>query len=411
VKVAVWHDLHSGGAKRALYNHVAGLSAAGHEVAVWTPCARDRDFADLSEFAVEHVLPLPISDHWSIRERAGVARRSRRVLAAMDAHCRRCAAEMEAKGFDIVFANSSYRVSVSSIARATRLPSLIYHQEPSRKLYEAIPGFVWAAPPPFKHTGISKRILADRLQDWKFTRNGRLYLREEIANVRAFDKILCNSFYSRESLIRAYGVEADVCYLGVDADQFVPSDAARSDYVIGLGSFYEIKNPRLCIEALGAMPAPRPRLVWVCNIKDDRLVGELAALATQRGVVLDIRVAIPDAELQTLLSGALTMVYTSRLEPFGFAPLEANACGTPVVAVAEGGVRETIRDGVNGLMTDGMPASLAAAIARLRDDPALADLLGRQGREIVRSEWTPQLAASRLIDKLDEVRRAGKRRG
>jgi len=44
------------------------------------------------------------------------------------------------------------------------------------------------------------------------------------------------------------------------------------------------------------------------------------------------------------------MVYSARLEPFGLAPLEANACATPVVAVAEGGVRESIRNGVNGVL-------------------------------------------------------------
>jgi glycosyltransferase involved in cell wall biosynthesis len=44
------------------------------------------------------------------------------------------------------------------------------------------------------------------------------------------------------------------------------------------------------------------------------------------------------------------MVYSARLEPFGLAPLEANACATPVVAVAEGGVRESIGNGVNGVL-------------------------------------------------------------
>ena len=45
------------------------------------------------------------------------------------------------------------------------------------------------------------------------------------------------------------------------------------------------------------------------------------------------------------------MIYTPRLEPFGYAPLEANLCGLPVIGIAEGGVRETIIDGINGFLT------------------------------------------------------------
>jgi glycosyltransferase involved in cell wall biosynthesis len=57
-----------------------------------------------------------------------------------------------------------------------------------------------------------------------------------------------------------------------------------------------------------------------------------------------------DENIVELLNRASVMVYSARLEPFGLAPLEANACATPVVAVAEGGVRESIRNAVNGVL-------------------------------------------------------------
>ena len=61
------------------------------------------------------------------------------------------------------------------------------------------------------------------------------------------------------------------------------------------------------------------------------------------------------------------MIYMPHNEPFGFAPLEANACGTPVVALAEGGVKETVVTGVNGtLVSDEDPRTVAAAIANGR---------------------------------------------
>ena len=64
-----------------------------------------------------------------------------------------------------------------------------------------------------------------------------------------------------------------------------------------------------------------------------------------------------DQELVSPLSRAKFMIYAPRLKPFGFAPLEANSCGTSVIALAEGGVRETVKDGINGhLVEDADPA-------------------------------------------------------
>ena len=90
------------------------------------------------------------------------------------------------------------------------------------------------------------------------------------------------------------------------------------------------------------------------------------------------------------------MLYAPRLEPFGLAPLEANACGIPVLAVAEGGVRETVIDQVNGLLVDSHPAAMGAAIQRLRGDPAFARRLGDAGRAAVETKWGLEQAIDRL---------------
>jgi hypothetical protein len=58
VKIAVWHNLPSGGGKRALYDHVTGLLARGHTVESWCPPTADQDFLPLGTLVVEHVVPL-----------------------------------------------------------------------------------------------------------------------------------------------------------------------------------------------------------------------------------------------------------------------------------------------------------------------------------------------------------------
>jgi glycosyltransferase involved in cell wall biosynthesis len=69
-----------------------------------------------------------------------------------------------------------------------------------------------------------------------------------------------------------------------------------------------------------------------------------------------------------------------------------------VVAVAEGGVRETVVDDVNGLLVEHNPRAMARAIVRLRDDPALARRLGAGGHRLVHEKWS--LGAS--IDRLEQ---------
>ena len=120
---------------------------------------------------------------------------------------------------------------------------------------------------------------------------------------------------------------------------------------------------------------------------------------------------ISDAEVIETLNRAALLVYTSRLEPFGFAPLEANACGTPVVAVAEGGVRETIKDGVNGLLVDSEPEAIAEAMAALLGDSDRAARMGERACEYVRQEWGLGRSIDRLEANLARVVEAARRQG
>ena len=89
------------------------------------------------------------------------------------------------------------------------------------------------------------------------------------------------------------------------------------------------------------------------------------------------------------------MVYAPRLEPFGYAPLEAAACGLPVVAKAEGGVRETVVDAVTGFLVDD-DEQLGPSIARLLHQPELARLMGRSARRNAEATWSLDAATTRL---------------
>jgi glycosyltransferase involved in cell wall biosynthesis len=208
--------------------------------------------------------------------------------------------------------------------------------------------------------------------------------------------VMVNSLYSHESVLRAYGIDSEVCGLGVDTERFRPTDAPREDMVVGVGSLSTHKNALLLVEAVGRLEDPRPRVAWFATGGDPRYRAEVEQAAGRCGVTLRIHDGASDEDLVHALGRAVAVVYTPRLEPFGLVPIEAAACGTPVVGLAEAGIRETVIDGVNGLTVRPHAQEVARAIGELRAKPAWAEELGRNGRRMVEERWTLDCAARRL---------------
>src|SRR4051812_25421495 len=297
MKIAVWHNLPSGGGKRALFDHVSGLIVRGHEVEVWAPPTADREYLPLSSIVREHIVALDHRWKWTGAERLQLALYKERQIRAMDEHCAQCAQEMDEGGFDLLFANSCQFYRTTSIGRFSKLPTILYLQEPYRWLYEAIPENRWAARSGDRGHGWQavKRAFAD----WREVRNARVQVREEITNAKAFDRILCNSYFSRESILRAYGVDARVCYLGINTKLFKPRGAPRG-HVIGLGSFTREKGLELCVRAIARISPRRPPLVWVGNHVDQAYFDEVRKLAVELDVAFEPRVLVADDELLDL---------------------------------------------------------------------------------------------------------------
>jgi glycosyltransferase involved in cell wall biosynthesis len=400
-RIAVWHNLPSGGGKRALFHHVKGLVERGHHVESWCPPTADQTYLPLSELCREHVVPLSTKPAlpWlqrgrALLERADMARR----LSAMDDHCRQCAAEINSGGFDVLFGNACVFFRTTPIAKHVRIPSVIYLGEPYRWLYEALPRLPWAALPKSAQRFWSFKGWHRFVSDLLHVQSLRLQLRDEVENAAAFKTILVNSLFSRESVLRAYGLESKVCFLGVDLDHFRPTGEPVDSFVLGLGGIDYPKGADRAIRALACVDvSKRPELIWIGNFSNSECEKEVKSLARQLGVRFTVKVRVSDKELLSFLSRALMLLYVSRLEPFGLAPLEANACGTPVVAIAEGGVRESVVHEQNGLLVDsGDPGDLADAIERLIDDPKFATDLRRRSIRHVNNRWSMEAAIDRI---------------
>ncbi len=390
LKIAIWHNLIGGGAKRALYYQAKGLVERGHVVETWCPDTADLDYLPLDEFGKRHVLEFPPDCAPSlVGKLAPELTRTIKRIEGVDAHCAQCAEQINGADFDVLLAYPCFFLAVSSIGRQVNLPSVLYLQEPCRRLYEALPRLPWVAPDASESKWWTPRQLKRTISNMIGAQGLRIQAREELKNVKAYGKVLVNSLFSRESLLRAYGIESHVCYLGIDTDLFKPGNEPRENFVLGMGGLFPVKRPDRVIRALASIPENgRPEFVWVGHFAGEEYVKEMKGLADSLSVVFTPKIDLPDEEVVAHLRRAKAMVYTPQLEPFGFAPLEANACGTPVVAIAEGGVRETVKDGVNGLLVYGDdPAELGNAIKRLIDDEVLWARLSQNTRQHVMQNW------------------------
>ncbi|MFM7616180.1 MAG: glycosyltransferase family 4 protein [Actinomycetes bacterium] len=113
-----------------------------------------------------------------------------------------------------------------------------------------------------------------------------------------------------------------------------------------------------------------------------------------------------DPRLRTLYAETDVLVFPSRIDTFGYALVEAMAAEVPTVALAVAAVPEVVADGETGLLVD--PAAdddtLAAAVARILDDPVRARAMGRAGRARALERFDARVTTARLVEVLREAR-------
>jgi len=403
MKIAVWHNLVFGGGARALQYHLQGLITNGHTIEIWSPDPLISGHIKLHAEVRIHKIRLERSAHTSYKDRIkSVLFYKDENIKAMERHCRQCADEINQGNFDVLFANSCYYYAAPFICRFVQIPSVLYLGEPYRFFFEAHPRSIWEPPLSLiNETKFDKNFYWEWLKDiWKTT-NARVRLHEERINIEAAGKLLLNSWYSAESCARAYDKPGEVCYLGVDTSIFKPVSTRKiENYIISVGALYFHKNPELAIRSIALIQHNRPKLVWVANLIDDEFCEKIKNLAQSLDVDFEIKKMICDAELVQLLSNALCMVYTAKLEPFGFAPLEANACQTPVIGLRQGGVKEIVNDGETGFLCSPNALEISEKIKYFMDNPAERDRMGKSAFENVLHKWTLHAATRRIEEAL-----------
>jgi glycosyltransferase involved in cell wall biosynthesis len=138
-------------------------------------------------------------------------------------------------------------------------------------------------------------------------------------------------------------------------------------------------------------------------------IGRLLRVAAEEGVAGAVTFAGSRrrGELRAYYAAADVFVTTPWYEPFGITPVEAMACGTPVVGAAVGGIKATVRDGETGFLVPPKdPDALADRLAVLLTDPARRAAMGRAAVRRANAHYTWARVADRVADVYREVRGA-----
>lgn len=404
LRVALFHGLPPGGALRALYETVKRFPPE-LQVDLFTADLAPADrFADLAAGTYRLDLSRAVVSTRSY-ELPGAVRALTPRLGRIGAFVvagggmrrvqRQMASDINRGGYDVAYLHAC-RFSLSvPIAEWLTVPCVFYAQETRRVGFEAQQHRV------SEHSNRQALLRVLRRPYESVCR------RRDRRAVAAVDHVLCNSHFSSDMLTAAYGIDPVVCYLGVDSNVFRPSDEfpVGSNVVplrvLSVGALHPVKGHDLAAAATAHAAnasSARGELHVVYERERTGYASELGRLARSLGIDLHLHRGITDEGLVDLYRSARVTICAARLEPFGLTALESTSCGTPVVAINQGGYRETIIDGVNGYLAERNATSLGEGIVRivrgdLRTTPAT---LHAQ----VSRDWSWDAAAERIANQL-----------
>lgn len=167
-------------------------------------------------------------------------------------------------------------------------------------------------------------LMLERIRKWDYETNKHV------------NEFIANSENVRQRISRFYKREARVIYPPLDTSQFYPEGSTR-DYYLVVSAFVPYKRVDLAIEAFNQLDRS---LIVVGSgpLKEDYQ-------KMRRSQKISFLGPVPGTALRKLYSEARALIFPTE-EDFGIVPLEAQACGTPVIAFAKGGALESVQAGV-----------------------------------------------------------------
>lgn len=252
--------------------------------------------------------------------------------------------QFDLSGYDVVL-SSSHAVAKGVLTHSSQL-HIAYVHTPIRYAWDLYHQYL-------RESGLD-RGLKGMLAKY-FLHKIRLW---DASTANRVDHYLANSRYIARRIKKTYGKPSDVIYPPVDVDKFKLREA-KEEFYLTASRMVPYKKIDLIVEAFSQTDK---KLLVIGDGPD------MAKIKSKAGKNVELLGFADDETMADLMGRTKAFVFAAE-EDFGITPVEAQACGTPVICFGRGGARETVRDGESGLyFMEQNAKELLAAVAKFEQN-------------------------------------------
>lgn len=357
MRIAVFHELNSGGARRGANEFALTFKKLGHTVDFYST---DEQFYDEKKY-YSNIFRYPFhAVHWSGGNWKPRLYRDTVELFKLCFLHRKIAQDVDRSHYDFVLIHPSKYTQAPFLLRWLRTLKLYYCQETLRMVYEPIfeiPRDLHPAKKMYEQCIRFIRKVIDR------------------QNIRGADYIFANSTYTQSNIFNAYHLKSTVCHMGVDAKVFYPSGQKSVDLLF-VGTRDENEGFALFQQAIKYMKYKRAKIHYL-------LRGE--------------NWTSNDRELRSLYAKSNIVLCFGYNEPFGLIPIEAMACGATVIALNEGGYKDSVKNGKTGVLVEKDAKEIARACDRLLQNRKKLVVMQKAAIKDMQTYWTWARGAKQIL--------------
>ncbi len=363
MRIAFFHELPKGGARIALSEIAHGLSKK-HEVDLYYV----DDESNKSEEAIYNksyffrFIPKP----WKGNNAKVRIYKDTRELFNIDRLHKKIAKLIDSKKYDLVFVNASKYIEAPFILRHLKTLSVFYLHDPHfRVVYE--------------HVYISEP--ADPIRRYYEKVHRKILKIIDRNNILKASYLIANSKFTKKTTYKSYGIDSEVGYLGTDTKFFKPSLIVEKDIdVLYIGSKDVLDGYPVLVKIKKFLDG---------KVKIRTLFNEDEWLAPE--------------QIRELYRRSRIVLCLAVNEPFGLLAIEAASVGVPVIAIDEGGYKETIINGKTGYLVKRDPKNIAKKIMNILTNPKKMDLLSKNSRTHALKNWSWDKKISNISDLLEKI--------
>ena len=232
--------------------------------------------------------------------------------------------QFDLSGYDVVL-SSSHAVAKGVLTHSNQL-HIAYVHTPIRYAWDLYHQYLRESGLDRGLKGVLAKYFLHKIRLWDASTANRV------------DHYVANSRYIARRIQKTYGKPSDVIYPPVDVDKFTLREA-KEEFYLTASRMVPYKKIDLIVEAFSQTDK---KLLVIGDGPD------MAKIKSKAGKNVELLGFADDETMADLMGRAKAFVFAAE-EDFGITPVEAQACGTPVICFGRGGARETVRDGESGL--------------------------------------------------------------